>query len=227
MPVARAWSPSGGLQGFGGRGANLGGGFYDRRLGRPAGAPEPHVLDVARAAQRSSGELFENRGKMADRALAAPSQESNSSEYGIALREAGEKKKAYDQAQRFLAGRRQEEVQTGKLGVDLSIDANNLRNQNRLSQTAIRKVAGRNCLEYGGVWIDEEFNSKTPTITVKAMSDAYFRILERQPQVKEVFQLGNYLVWITPSGTALVIDTNDGKEKLSDAEIDKLFIAKK
>ncbi len=32
---------------------------------------------------------------------------------------------------------------------------------------------------------------------------------------------------MTPNGTALVIDTNDGKEKLSDAEIDKLFVAKK
>jgi hypothetical protein len=34
-------------------------------------------------------------------------------------------------------------------------------------------------------------------------------------------------VWITPSGTALVIDTTDGKEKLADAEIDKLFVAPK
>jgi hypothetical protein len=32
---------------------------------------------------------------------------------------------------------------------------------------------------------------------------------------------------VTPNGTALVIDTNDGKDKLSDEEIDKLFVAKK
>src|SRR5205807_1256441 len=119
-----------------------------------------------------------------------------------------------------------EEVQTGKLGVDLSVDANNLRNQSKLTQTALRQVGGRKCLEIGGVWIDEAFEAKTPVVIVKAMSNAYFRILERQPQVKEVFQLGNYLVWITPSGTALVIDVNDGKDKLADAEIDKLFVAK-
>ena len=65
----------------------------------------------------------------------------------------------------------------------------------------------RNCLEVGGVWIDEGFNAKTQTVVVKAMSDAYFRILELHPEVKEVFRLGNHLVWITPSGTALVIDT--------------------
>jgi hypothetical protein len=34
-------------------------------------------------------------------------------------------------------------------------------------------------------------------------------------------------VWVTPSGTALVIDTTDGAEKLSDEEIAKLFVAKK
>jgi Ca-activated chloride channel family protein len=52
-------------------------------------------------------------------------------------------------------------------------------------------------------------------------------MLERQPKVKEVFQLGNHLVWVTPSGDNLVIDTEGGKEKLSDEEIDKLFVAKK
>ena len=56
---------------------------------------------------------------------------------------------------------------------------------------------------------------KMDIVTVKAMSDAYFRILELQPQMKEVFRLGNHLVWVTPSGTALVIDVNDGKEKPS------------
>jgi Ca-activated chloride channel family protein len=66
-----------------------------------------------------------------------------------------------------------------------------------------------------------------PNVTVKAMSPAYFRILEKQPKMKEVFRLGNHVVWVTPNGTALVIDLNDGVEKLSDAEIDRLFIAKK
>jgi len=42
-----------------------------------------------------------------------------------------------------------------------------------------------------------------------------------------VFRLGNHLVFVTPSQTALVIDTTDGKEKLTDAEIVALFDAKK
>jgi hypothetical protein len=42
-----------------------------------------------------------------------------------------------------------------------------------------------------------------------------------------VFRLGNYVVWVAPNGTALVIDMRQGKEKLTDAEIDKLFVARK
>ena len=44
--------------------------------------------------------------------------------------------------------------------------------------------------------------------------------------MKDVYRLGNHVVWIAPSGTALVIDANDGKEKLDDAEITSLFAKK-
>jgi hypothetical protein len=81
-------------------------------------------------------------------------------------------------------------VQVGKLGVDLSVQTNTLRNQSRLEYAAQRNVGGRTCTEIGGVWIDEGFTDKTPVVAVKAQSDAYFRILERHAQVKDVFQLG-------------------------------------
>ena len=52
------------------------------------------------------------------------------------------------------------------------------------------------------------------TVVVKAQSDAYFKILEKKPKMKDVYRLGNHLVFVTPSQTALVIDANDGKDKL-------------
>jgi Ca-activated chloride channel family protein len=91
----------------------------------------------------------------------------------------------------------------------------------------VRRVGQRNCLDIGGVWIDEAYAADRKTVVVKAMSSAYFRILERQPQVKDVYALGNHLVWVTPSGTALVIDTTAGREEIPDTEIDALFTAKK
>jgi Ca-activated chloride channel family protein len=202
----------------------------------PGGAPQK-VADFVRKAQSQPGELAQSRSKLEDEKLrqvpagdkdgkGEGKSEERLTELG-ALQRAKENKESFDRARQSLARREQLAVQGGKVGVDLSIESNNLRSQTRLTQTAVRNVAGRNCLELGGVWIDEGFDAKMPVLTVKAMSDAYFRILEKQPTVKEVFQLGNYLVWVTPSGTALVIDTNDGKDKLSDEEIDKLFVAKK
>ena len=71
------------------------------------------------------------------------------------------------------------------------------------------------------------YDPKLPIVTVKAQSDAYFRILERHAEVKDVFQLGNYVVWVTPSGTVLAIDANNGHERLTGKDIDRLFVPKK
>ena len=68
---------------------------------------------------------------------------------------------------------------------------------------------------------------RLPMLTVKAMSKAYFRLLELHPKMVEVFRLGNHLVWVAPNGTALVIDANHGTETLRDGAIERLFIAKK
>ena len=42
----------------------------------------------------------------------------------------------------------------------------------------------------------------------------------------EIIEIHHRMKIDAPSGTALVIDTNDGKEALSDAEIDALFVKK-
>jgi Ca-activated chloride channel family protein len=189
----------------------------------PGGAPKP-VLEFARANQAKPGDLAQNRDRLAERELAKGGEGKDAKRV---LDEARSKKEAYDKARMALRRGERDGVQAGKLGVDLSVQMQNLRNQCQLDATALRNVQGRNCMELGGVWIDEGFDAKMPTLVVKAQSDAYFRILERQPQVKDVFRLGNHLVWVTPNGTALVVDTGDGKDKLSDAEIDKLFVAKK
>ncbi len=144
------------------------------------------------------------------------------------LRKLQDQKGTWDSANTALKGRNAYAYQGGKLGVDLSLSANYLRQQDKVSLTANRQAAGRNCLEVGGVWIDDQFKADMKTVVVKAQSDAYFRILERQPQVKDVYRLGNQLVYVCPSNTALIVDVNDGKETLADADIDALFaVAKK
>jgi Ca-activated chloride channel family protein len=186
------------------------------------GAKKPRkVAEFARDVQKKEGDLDEHRGRFEDdRLKRMPARGGGKAR---AWREAKKQKEAYDKARGALARKLYKAVQSGKLGVDLSIQANNLRAQERLSRTALRRVNGRSCLEIGGVWIDEGYTAKMKVVTVRAQSKAYFRILERQPRVQEVFKLGNHLVWVTPSGTALVIDTTDGKTKMSDKAIDALF----
>ncbi len=114
-------------------------------------------------------------------------------------------------------------AQSGNLGVDVAMCAQNLKQQDRLSMTANKLVNGRNCLDVGGLWLDDGFTATMKTVVVKAQSDAYFKLLEKDPTMKDVFRLGNHLVYVLPSRVALVIDTNDGRSTLTDAEIEKLF----
>ena len=93
-------------------------------------------------------------------------------------------------------------------------------------QVAARKVNGQTCRQIAGAWVDESFDAKMKVVKVKALSKAYFRLLEKQPALKEVFQLGTRLVWVAPSGVALVIEPSGGKETMTDTEIAKLFTKK-
>jgi hypothetical protein len=76
-----------------------------------------------------------------------------------------------------LAKGKHQLTQAGQLGVDLSIQSNQLKDQTLLPLTAQRQVAGRTMIEIGGVRIDQGFEPKMPTVTIKAFSPAYFRVL--------------------------------------------------
>ncbi len=213
-PAPAAPPPALGGFGFGGGAAGVG------------AADKPiSVEEFAKRNQAKPGDLEVNRGAYADRDLTEKAGDGKDD--AEARKEAKDKKGAYDQARELLRERQQEAVQAGKLGVDLSLQTASLRNQSRLDQAATKNVYGRNCLEFGGVWIDEGFDAKMPTFTIKAQSDAYFKLLERRPEIKDVLMLGNHLVWVAPNGTALIIDAGAGKETATDAEIDALFVVKK
>jgi Ca-activated chloride channel homolog len=109
--------------------------------------------------------------------------------------------------------------------VDLAQLLSDMRNQERVSKASVRQAAGRNCLNIGGVWTDDGARAGMPVVKIKAQSAAYFRILARQPRMGEVFQLGNRVVWVTPSRTVLIIDVGTGTEEMNDTDIDRLFSA--
>ncbi|HSQ57788.1 MAG TPA: VIT domain-containing protein [Gemmata sp.] len=223
----------GGFGGIGG-GTGLPGGVPPGiASGKKGGKPDP-VADFAKKQAGADGkELAGNRGANAEReakeALAKLKDEKDPEKRAKLtedVRRFAQQKQLLDDAKDRFAGRDKNAYQTGRLGVDLAEASNNLRNQSQLCLTANRMVQGRNCLEIGGVWIDDAYKATTKSLTVKAQSDAYFKILEQHPEMKDVFRLGNYVVWISPSGTALVVDQNNGKEALEDKEIAELFAKK-
>jgi Ca-activated chloride channel homolog len=171
-------------------------------------------LDNGIASQRANEELAR---------LKAQSGKGDDKERTAAT-EALAQQSALQQAQNAFQNRQLSQVQQGKLGVDFAVRNNALRVQEHVIAKASQYVQSRNMVEAGGVWIDDGFDPKMGTVTVKAMSDAYFRILEYRPAVREVFQLGNYIVWVTPSGKALIIDRGFGLEQLPDVEIERLFV---
>ncbi len=116
-------------------------------------------------------------------------------------------------------------AQTGTEGVNLALRLKELRTGDRPAEAKTRRIAGRTCVECNGTWADQGFRANMPIVKVKALSEGYFRLLELHPELKEVFALGTKVVWVTPSGTALVIDPGNGKEQLGDEEIAKLFTA--
>jgi Ca-activated chloride channel family protein len=224
--------------------AGGGGGFGNGQgQGEGKGQPQEKLEDFAKKIQSDLGDLAKGRDEFQTRALdrltraddneseSRPAADSKIAAYELAARmqlaDAKRFKTALEKAKYNYQRGQLRSNQTGKLGVDLAQSTDGLKRQSQVQATAIRKVANRRCMEIGGVWIDEAFTAKTPTVSIKAQSDAYFRILEQQPRMKEVFQLGNHVVWITPNGTALVIDTTDGKEELNDTEIDVLFELKR
>lgn len=178
--------------------------------------------DDGRALASNRGQLSEQQVREAREKLKQESDPVLRAQLTEELLRYQQSKRLWDASNAALKGRK-DQYQSGQLGVELACASTQLRNQERLSLTANRLANGRNVLEVGGVWIDDAFRPNLKTLNVKAHSPAYFRILEKQPAMKDVFRLGNYLVWVTPSGVALVVDQHNGMETLSDGEIDALF----
>jgi Ca-activated chloride channel family protein len=127
------------------------------------------------------------------------------------------------QQQQYRAALAQNQAGAGKLGVDFALELNALRTQSQLGAAPAKTAFGRTCRQVGAAWVDEGFDGKQKAVQVKAMSKAYFRLLERQPKLKEVFALGKTVVWVTPSGAVLVVAPGGGQETMSDGAIDRLF----
>ncbi len=78
----------------------------------------------------------------------------------------------------------------------------------------------------GDCWVDEAFKTDMTVVTIKAQGAAYFDILSKHPEARDVFLLGNHVKWVTPGGDVLVIAPDTGRDEMSADEIEALFTRK-
>ena len=90
------------------------------------------------------------------------------------------------------------------------------------TSTTQRTVAGRQFRKVGEAWVDQAFKPSMPTLRLRVLGKAYFRLLAQHPELSPIFALGNRITWVSPGGTALVID-NQGQDEATDAALDRLF----
>ena len=69
----------------------------------------------------------------------------------------------------------------------------------------------------GEKWIDSRPSDSLKVIKIRAFSEAWFKLIEAIPELKEVFALGDKVL---VAGRETAIETSpDGKETLSDSEL--------
>jgi hypothetical protein len=112
---------------------------------------------------------------------------------------------------------------SGKEAIDLARRLAELKTGARAETSSTqRAVAGRQFRKSGEAWVDQAFKPATPTLRLRFLGRAYFRILAHHAELSPILALGNRVTWVSPSGTALVID-NQGQDEVTDATLDRLF----
>jgi Ca-activated chloride channel family protein len=85
---------------------------------------------------------------------------------------------------------------------------------------ASRRVGTRTFTMKGDTWTDTRRDDSAKVVKVKAFSDAYFKIMEAIPELREVFALGNKVVVV---GRDVVIEVGtDGSESMSESEMKRI-----
>jgi len=93
--------------------------------------------------------------------------------------------------------------------------------KSRESLSLVKRIDERSFYWYAGFWVDGEFTDKLPQVHVKYLSDGYFKVLEKRPELKDAFALGERLIIV--SGKAALIIDDEGKEDVTAAELNSLL----
>ncbi len=84
-------------------------------------------------------------------------------------------------------------------------------------EARVRRLGNLTLVLRDSVWTDVRFKKEGPVLRVKAFSDAYFKLIDTMPELREAFSFSERLI---VSGRAMAIElTPGGKEQLSDRDL--------
>jgi Ca-activated chloride channel family protein len=83
----------------------------------------------------------------------------------------------------------------------------------------IKNINKRNFYRIRGVWVDSEFTETMQTVNVQFGSEAYFKLFELKPDLKDILTLGDRLI-VTVDGKALFI-SEEVKAPVSADDLEK------
>ncbi|HUQ99764.1 MAG TPA: VIT domain-containing protein [Gemmatimonadaceae bacterium] len=85
------------------------------------------------------------------------------------------------------------------------------------SRADVRRAGNLTFAMRDGVWTDVRYKQSTTIVRVKPYSEAYFRLIDAIPDLKEPFSVGDRLI-VTGKNVAIEL-VPDGKDQLSDREL--------
>src|SRR5688572_15261541 len=87
-------------------------------------------------------------------------------------------------------------------------------------EARVRRLGNTTFLLRDGVWTDAKFRKESLVLRVKPFSDAYFKLIEAMPELREAFAFSERLVI---AGRSMAIElTAQGKEQLTDSDLRQL-----
>ncbi len=117
------------------------------------------------------------------------------------------------------------ESRAGRAAVETATYLRRLKEAEREDRGAIapfRRAAGTRFYSYRGLWVDERFRASDAVTVVRFASPAYFRLIERHPELIRALRVSRALIYVTAPGKALVVAAT-GAERLGDEEMAELF----
>jgi uncharacterized protein YegL len=87
--------------------------------------------------------------------------------------------------------------------------------------TRMAQIGNRTFFKKDGLWVDSQYEGKIEATKVKSLSEAYFKLLSRRPEIGRFLALGDEVIFLL-QGKAVHI-SDDGKTDFTAAELNALL----